>query len=210
MSAPRICRRESDNPNALHGIYLDGVVLDECADMDPRVWSESIRPALAARAGWAVFIGTPEGRNAFFDCGTARNLTKNGSPPCSGQATPASFRPASSSSPSAISAKSSAGSALLSSAAVNKDHSKTSLWAAGYSSRHSRHHLRVCARFQLQGDIARQKCHSGRLSRSTLLPQWHKPVGLIRLNASGPTQLRSPRPNTGRGFPFSDRLPIDD
>ena len=57
----------ADNPDALRGIYLDGVVLDEYADMDPRVWSEVIRPALADRQGWAVFIGTPKGRNAFFE-----------------------------------------------------------------------------------------------------------------------------------------------
>jgi len=57
----------ADNPDALRGIYLDGVVLDEYADMDPRVWSEIIRPALADRRGWAVFIGTPRGRNAFFE-----------------------------------------------------------------------------------------------------------------------------------------------
>jgi phage terminase large subunit len=57
----------ADNPDALRGIYLDGVVLDEYADMDPRVWSEVIRPALADREGWAVFIGTPKGRNAFFE-----------------------------------------------------------------------------------------------------------------------------------------------
>jgi phage terminase large subunit len=57
----------ADNPDALRGIYLDGIVLDEYADMDPRVWSEIIRPALADRGGWAVFIGTPKGRNAFFE-----------------------------------------------------------------------------------------------------------------------------------------------
>lgn len=55
----------ADNADALRGIYLDGVVLDEYADMDPRVWPEVIRPALADRGGWAVFIGTPKGRNAF-------------------------------------------------------------------------------------------------------------------------------------------------
>ena len=44
----------ADNPDALRGIYLDGVVLDEYADMDARVWAEIIRPALADRAGWAV------------------------------------------------------------------------------------------------------------------------------------------------------------
>jgi phage terminase large subunit len=43
------------------------VVLDEFADMDPRAWSEVIRPALADRKGWACFIGTPKGRNAFWE-----------------------------------------------------------------------------------------------------------------------------------------------
>jgi hypothetical protein len=57
----------ADNPDAMRGIYLDGIVLDEYADMDPRMWSEIIRPALADRLGWAVFIGTPKGRNAFFE-----------------------------------------------------------------------------------------------------------------------------------------------
>ena len=57
----------ADNPDAMRGIYLDGIVLDEYADMDPRVWSEIIRPALADRQGWAVFIGRPKGRTGFFD-----------------------------------------------------------------------------------------------------------------------------------------------
>lgn len=57
----------ADNADALRGIYLDGVVLDEFADMDPRVWAEVIRPALADRQGWAVFIGTPKGRNTFYE-----------------------------------------------------------------------------------------------------------------------------------------------
>ena len=57
----------ADNADALRGIYLDGIVLDEYADMDPQMWSEIIRPALADRGGWAVFIGTPKGRNAFFE-----------------------------------------------------------------------------------------------------------------------------------------------
>jgi phage terminase large subunit len=57
----------ADNYDRLRGIYLDGVVLDEFADMDPRAWSEVIRPALADRKGWAAFIGTPKGRNAFFE-----------------------------------------------------------------------------------------------------------------------------------------------
>ena len=57
----------ADNYDRLRGLYLDGVVLDEPADMDPRAWPEVIRPALADRQGWATFIGTPKGRNSFFD-----------------------------------------------------------------------------------------------------------------------------------------------
>jgi len=55
-----------DDPDALRGIYLDGVVLDEYADMSPRVWSEIVRPSLVDRRGWAIFIGTPKGKNHFW------------------------------------------------------------------------------------------------------------------------------------------------
>ena len=55
-----------DDPDALRGIFLDGIVLDEYADMSPRVWSEVCRPALVDRKGWAIFIGTPKGKNHFW------------------------------------------------------------------------------------------------------------------------------------------------
>ena len=57
----------ADNPDALRGNYLDGIVSDETADQRPRVWGEIIRPLLADRKGWAVFIGTPKGHNAFYE-----------------------------------------------------------------------------------------------------------------------------------------------
>jgi phage terminase large subunit len=57
----------ADNYDRMRGLYLDGVVLDEYADMPPAAWGEVIRPALADRQGWAVFIGTPKGRNAFWE-----------------------------------------------------------------------------------------------------------------------------------------------
>lgn len=57
----------ADNPDALRGIYLDGVVLDEYGDQRPTVWGEIIRPLLADRKGWATFIGTPRGRNHFYE-----------------------------------------------------------------------------------------------------------------------------------------------
>jgi phage terminase large subunit len=56
----------ADNPNSIRGIYLDGVILDEYADMNPSMWGEIIRPALADRLGWAIFIGTPKGQNEFY------------------------------------------------------------------------------------------------------------------------------------------------
>jgi len=56
-----------DSPDSLRGIYLDSVVLDEYAQMSPRVWTEVIRPALSDRRGKAIFIGTPMGHNQFYD-----------------------------------------------------------------------------------------------------------------------------------------------
>jgi phage terminase large subunit len=55
----------ADNPDALRGAYFDGVVLDEYGMMREGVWTEIVRPMLADRHGWAVFIGTPKGANAF-------------------------------------------------------------------------------------------------------------------------------------------------
>ena len=63
----RITLFGADNYDSLRGLYLDGVVLDEYAQMSPRAWSEVIRPALADRLGWAIFIGTPKGRNQLYD-----------------------------------------------------------------------------------------------------------------------------------------------
>lgn len=55
----------AENYDRIRGLYLDGVVIDEAGDIDPRAWPEVIRPALSDRRGWATFIGTPKGRNAF-------------------------------------------------------------------------------------------------------------------------------------------------
>lgn len=66
VNGARIRIHGADNPDRLRGAYLDGVVLDEYADMRPSVWGEVIRPMLADRLGWATFIGTPKGRNEFY------------------------------------------------------------------------------------------------------------------------------------------------
>ena len=57
----------ADNPDRLRGPYLDGVILDEFASQRSTVWGEIVRPMLADRQGWAAFIGTPKGHNAFHD-----------------------------------------------------------------------------------------------------------------------------------------------
>lgn len=57
----------ADNPDALRGTYFDGVILDEFGDCRPSLWGEVILPTLADRQGWAVFIGTPKGKNHFYD-----------------------------------------------------------------------------------------------------------------------------------------------
>lgn len=67
LNGARIRLYGADNPDRLRGIYLDGVVLDEFADMAPSVWGEVVRPLLSDRQGWATFIGTPRGHNQFYD-----------------------------------------------------------------------------------------------------------------------------------------------
>jgi phage terminase large subunit len=57
----------SDNPDSLRGQYFDGVILDEIGDQNPKIWNEIIRPSLADRGGWALFLGTPKGANHFKD-----------------------------------------------------------------------------------------------------------------------------------------------
>lgn len=61
----RISLYGADNADSLRGIYLDGVVIDEIGDVNPNLFTEVIRPALADRKGWALFIGTPKGANHF-------------------------------------------------------------------------------------------------------------------------------------------------
>lgn len=63
----RIYIAGADNPDAHRGIYLDGCVLDEYAQMHPKIWTEVVRAALSDRQGFCIFIGTPKGRNGFYE-----------------------------------------------------------------------------------------------------------------------------------------------
>ena len=64
-----ISLKGAEKPDNLRGRAIDFVVLDEFADMKPEAWYEVIRPSLSGRQsqGEALFIGTPKGRNHFYD-----------------------------------------------------------------------------------------------------------------------------------------------
>ena len=62
----RITLLGSENCDGLRGIYLDGCVIDEYANVTERLFPEIIRPALSDRKGYCVFIGTPQGMNNNF------------------------------------------------------------------------------------------------------------------------------------------------
>ena len=57
----------SDRPESLRGVGLSYVVMDEYAFMKEEVWTSIIRPTLADVRGGALFIGTPNGKNHFYD-----------------------------------------------------------------------------------------------------------------------------------------------
>ena len=57
----------ADNPDSLRGIYLDRAVLDEYGLHPPKTFSEVIGPTLVDRGGAALFLGTPNGKNQFYD-----------------------------------------------------------------------------------------------------------------------------------------------
>jgi len=57
-----------DKPHRIEGEPIDGVILDEYGKMKHEAWTNSIRPGLSTRGreGWAIFIGSPKGRNHFY------------------------------------------------------------------------------------------------------------------------------------------------
>ena len=63
----RICLKGCDNEDSLVGVGLDFIVPDEFALYKSHVWSKILRPMLTDTGGGALFIGTPRGKNAFFE-----------------------------------------------------------------------------------------------------------------------------------------------
>jgi hypothetical protein len=78
INGARIYVRGADRPDTLRGVSLTYAVLDEVADIKVEAWEQVIRASLSDKKGRAIFIGTPKGRNWFYDL---FNLGKNENDP---------------------------------------------------------------------------------------------------------------------------------
>ena len=67
VNGATISLKGADRPETMRGVSLKFLVMDEYADMKPEVFEQILRPALADQKGAALFIGTPMGRNHFYD-----------------------------------------------------------------------------------------------------------------------------------------------
>ena len=59
--------RSAAGEDSLVGAGLDGIVIDETARVKQEIWTEHLRPTLTDKQGWAIFIGTPRGKNWYYD-----------------------------------------------------------------------------------------------------------------------------------------------
>ena len=67
VNGATISLKGADRPDTMRGVSLKFLCLDEYADMKPSVFEEILRPALADQKGSCLFIGTPKGRNHFYE-----------------------------------------------------------------------------------------------------------------------------------------------
>ena len=67
VNGTTISLKGADRPETMRGVSLKFLVLDEYADMKPDVWELILRPALTDLKGECLFIGTPMGRNHFYE-----------------------------------------------------------------------------------------------------------------------------------------------
>jgi len=77
VNGSKISIRSSDNKDALRGAKYNFIVLDECADMHPDTWYSVLRPTLSDTGGHAMFIGSPKGRNFFYNLWLEGNSTED-------------------------------------------------------------------------------------------------------------------------------------
>jgi hypothetical protein len=58
--------RSLDDPDNVRSKTANGIVLDEAGDIDAIAWSEVLRPMLMDTNGWLLAIGSPKGRNWYW------------------------------------------------------------------------------------------------------------------------------------------------
>ncbi len=63
INGSRITLLSSENPDSIRGVYLDGVIIDETAQVQSSLIDEVITPALSDRKGFMVMVGTPQSMN---------------------------------------------------------------------------------------------------------------------------------------------------
>jgi len=66
INGSRITLLSSENPDSIRGIYLDGCIIDEAAQISENLINEVITPALSDRKGYMILVGTPKGMNNLF------------------------------------------------------------------------------------------------------------------------------------------------
>lgn len=67
INGAQIIFKSGDSPDNLRGVSLNGVVVDEVRDQNPDLWALVLRPMLNTTGGWAIFISTPNGFDAFWE-----------------------------------------------------------------------------------------------------------------------------------------------
>jgi phage terminase large subunit len=69
----------AENPDALRGVKLRGLIIDEIASIRnwDWLWSEVLRPTLTDYSAPALFISTPKGFNHFYDLFLCKDVKGN-------------------------------------------------------------------------------------------------------------------------------------
>ncbi|HPR35243.1 MAG TPA: terminase family protein [Anaerolineaceae bacterium] len=63
----KVIYRSLDKANNVRGHTADGVVMDEAAYVDKEAWNKVLRPMLIDTGGWSWAIGSPNGRNWYWE-----------------------------------------------------------------------------------------------------------------------------------------------
>lgn len=74
INGAKIFFKSGENFEDLRAETLDGVVIDEMRQQNPRLWDSIILPMLARFGAWAVILSTPNGFEHFYDMFEAAKL----------------------------------------------------------------------------------------------------------------------------------------